>query len=514
MRINKSFWGASGWAQHPVFIFTIAMLAMLALVGTCLPLCAQDSDADDVSNLVGYKPLKLGNITVSGELRGRGQDWNWFLGDMRTRYAFGNTLLNLALSQQTGKIGWKVELAQPTFYNLPKDAFQRGSGFPLGLGAVYYSANGNKQDVAGIFLKQAFISIRGIDRNHSALRLGRFNFSDGREKTPTDKDLALLKEQRIAQRLVGDSYWTDISRSFDGVLFSDDVGVDTNLTFMAGRATRGVWQTDGMGEMDVDVVYGAYTREFPTPHTASELRVFGLGYHDGRGVLKSDNRSLPVRQLDGNNIRIGTFGVNYALVTPLPYIGKWDLVVWGAQQIGHWGRLEQRANSGLFELGWRPPIPWIHPWLRAGAFLASGDGNPNDDRHQTFFQPLPTMQLYARLPFYTLQNTEDYTGQLILRPTPRLLLRGEIHKVKLHSVKDGWYQGSGAFQNTSFGYEVLPNNGHRGLGNYVDFDADYQVNPRLWLRYYIGALSGKGAETSLPGGRKAGFTYLEFSYRF
>src|SRR5262249_40248330 len=312
MRINKSFWGASGWAQHPVFIFTIAMLAMLALVGTCLPLCAQDSDADDVSNPVGHKPFKLGNITVSGELRGRGQGWNWFLGDMRTRYAFGNTLLNLALSQQTGKIGWKVELAQPTFYNLPKDAFQRGSGFPLGLGAVYYSANGNKQNVAGIFLKQAFISIRGIDRNHSALRLGRFNFSDGREKTPADKDLAWLKEQRIAQRLVGDSYWTDISRSFDGVLFSDDVRVDTNLTFMAGRATRGVWQTDGMGEMDVDVVYGANTREFPTPHTASELRVFGLGYHDGRGVLKSDNRPLPVRQLDGNNIRIGTFGVNYA----------------------------------------------------------------------------------------------------------------------------------------------------------------------------------------------------------
>jgi hypothetical protein len=40
------------------------------------------------------------------------------------------------------------------------------------------------------------------------------------------------------------------------------------------------------------------------------------------------------------------------------------------------------------------------------------------------------------------------------------------------------------------------------------------VNPHVWLRYYIGALSGKGAETSLPSGRKAGFTYLEFAYRF
>jgi hypothetical protein len=511
MRKDKNLWQNSGWAWRVVRLVFSATLIVGSL---CLASWAQDADAAHGGPTSDYKPLKLGSLTVSGELRGRGQGWNWFLGDTRTRYAFGDTLLNLALSQQIGKVGWKLELAQPSFYNLPNNAFQAGTGFPLGLGAVYYSANGNQQNVAGIFLKQAYVSIHGIDRNHSLLRLGRFDFSDGQEKTPGDKDLAWLKQQRIAQRLIGDSYWSDISRSFDGVHFSDDLGSDTNLTFMAGRATRGVWQTDGMGEMDVDILYGAYTREFPTPHTASELRVFALGYHDGRGVLKSDNRTLSLRQLDTSNIRIGTFGVNYALVTPLPYIGKWDLVVWGAQQIGHWGRLQQRANSGLFELGWRPPIPWIHPWLRAGAFYASGDGNPDDNQHQTFFQPLPTMQLYARLPFYTLQNIEDYTGQLILRPTQRLLLRSEVHKVKLHSVKDGWYQGSGAFQNTSFGYYVLPNNGHRGLGNYVDISADYQVNAHLWLRYYIGALSGKGAETSLPSGRKAGFTYLEFAYHF
>lgn len=476
--------------------------------------CAQGTDAAASHPADDYKPIKFGSLTVSGELRGRGEGWSWFLGDTRTRYAIGQTTLNLAVSQQFNKIGWKLELSQPSLFKLPNSAFQPGTGFPLGLGATYYLANGNRQNTAGIFVKQAFLSIHGIDRNHSILRVGRFDFSDGHEKTPAAKDLAWLKQQRLAERLIGNSDWTGITRSFDGVHFSDDLRANTNVTFMAGRATRGVWQTDGLGEMDVDVLYGAYTREFPTAHTASELRFFGLAYHDGRGILKVDNRQLSVRQADTNNIRIGTFGVHYALVTPLPYIGKWDLVVWGAQQMGHWGALQQRANSGLFELGWRPPIPWIRPWLRAGAFFASGDGNPNDGTHHTFFQPLPTMQLYARLPFYTLQNIEDYTGQLILRPTHRLLLRSEIHKVKLHSVNDGWYQGSGAFQNTSFGYYVLPNNGHRGLGNYVDFNVDYQVNAHWWLRYYIGALSGKGAETSLPSGRKAGFTYLEFAYRF
>jgi hypothetical protein len=491
----------------------VVLLAVI-LASLCNATYAQEREDAAPRPVDDFKPLKIGSLTVSGEIRGRGQGWNWFLGDARTRYAFGSTVLNVGLSQQIGKFGWKLELSQPTLYNLPNDAVEPGSGLPLGLGPVYFSANRNQRNAAGIFLKQGYFSIHGIDRNHSLLRLGRFTFSDGQEKTPRAKDLAWLKQERIAQRLIGDSEWTGISRSFDGVHFSDELGADTNLTFVAGRATSGVWQTNAMGEMDVDILYGAFTREFSTPRTDSELRVFGLGYHDGRDILKVDNRALGARQPDTNNIRIGTVGVNYALVTPLPHIGKWDLVVWGAQQIGHWGSLRHRANSALFELGWRPPVPWIHPWLRAGAFYASGDGTPADDKHQTFFQPLPTMQLYARLPFYTMQNIDDYSGQAIFNPTRKLLLRAELHKVKLHSVKDGWYQGSGAFQNSSFGYYVLPNNGHRGLGNYVDFNADYQVNPHLWLRYYIGALSGKGAETSLPSGRKAGFTYLEFAYRF
>jgi hypothetical protein len=327
-------------------------------------------------------------------------------------------------------------------------------------------------------------------------------------------DLAWLVRQRIASRLIGNSDWTGVGRSFDGIHFSEDLTEYTNLTFMGGRATQGVWQTNGMAEMDVDVLYGAYSREFPTTHTASELRVFGMGYHDGRGLQKIDNRPAAAQQADRSNIRIGTFGLNYALVASLPYVGKWDLLVWGAQQIGHWGVLNHWANSGTFELGWRPPVPKIHPWLRAGAFFASGDSNPNDNRHTTFFQPLPSEYQFARLPFYTLQNTEDYTGQVILQPTHKLLLRSEIHKVKLHSANDLWYLGTGAFQSRSFGYIALPDNNHRGLGNYVDFSANYQATGHVALQYYIGAMSGKAAETARLTGRKGGFTYLEIAYRF
>jgi hypothetical protein len=363
-------------------------------------------------------------------------------------------------------------------------------------------------------VQEAYVSILGIDRNHSTLRLGRFLFNDGLEKKPESADLAWLVRARLSQRLIGDSEWTGITRSFDGAHFSSDIGASSNVSLMAGRVTKGVFQTDGLGEMDVATFYGAYTREFVTARTDSELRIFGLGYRDSRNVLKSDNRSLAARLADTADINIGTFGVNYALVAPIRYTGKWDIVIWGAEQIGHWGSLTQRANSGLFELGWHPPVPRSHLWLRAGAFFASGDGNPTDGKHATFFQPLPTEQLYARLPFYTLQNTEDYTGQVIWQPNPRLELRAEVHKVKLHSVNDEWYLGTGAFQNSTFGYSMIPDSGHRGLGNYVDFSPKCQVTEHLALRAYVGVMSGKAVETSSTKGKKGGFTFLEIAYRF
>lgn len=490
-----------------------AFVLVSQLITAARPAFAQDgNELFDSSN--PPQQLKIGSIDVGGEIFGRGEYWNWFLGSDRAHYGFGQSVLRLDLSRQASKYGWKVSIAQPSLYGLPGNAFVPGTNTPLGYGAVYYAANGNDRNTAGAFVREAFVSIRGIDHNHSILRVGRFLFNDGLEKKPESSDLAWLLRERISQRLIGDSEWTGITRSFDGAHFSTDLGSDSNVTLMAGRVSKGVFQTDGLGEMDVETFYGAYTREFPTPRTDSELRVFGIGYRDGRNALKSDNRPLAARLADTADINIGTFGVNYALVAPIRYLGKWDIVVWGAEQIGHWGSLTQRANSGLFELGWHPPIPRSHIWLRAGAFFASGDGNPNDGKHGTFFQPLPTEQLYARLPFYTLQNTEDYTGQVIWQPNHRLEFRSEVHKVKLHSANDEWYLGTGAFQNSTFGYYMLPNSGHRGLGNYVDFSPKYQVTEHFAMRAYVGALSGKAVETSSFKGKKGGFTFFEIAYRF
>ena len=66
-----------------------------------------------------------------------------------------------------------------------------------------------------------------------------------------------------------------------------------------------------------------------------------------------------------------------------------------------------------------------------GELYGSGDGNPKDSRHGTFFQVLTTPRQYARFPFYNMMNNEDAYATLNLRPVSKLGLRSEVHAMRL-----------------------------------------------------------------------------------
>src|SRR5262249_9673484 len=161
-----------------------------------------------------------------------------------------------------------------------------------------------------------------------------------------------------------------------------------------------VFQVDGWGEVNVNVYYGALTGQVAGKRNAGEWRIFGLGYQDLRdGVLKTDNRPTAARTADTGHINIGTFGGHY-LHTTQTGAGVLDFLAWGAVQTGSWGNLTQKAGAVALEGGWQPRIlPRVKPWIRGGYNYGSGDGNPNDSTHGTFFQVLPTPRVYARFPF-------------------------------------------------------------------------------------------------------------------
>jgi hypothetical protein len=153
--------------------------------------------------------------------------------------------------------------------------------------------------------------------------------------------------------------------------------------------------------------------------------------------------------------------------------------------------------------------------LRGGFYYGSGDGNPNDGMHNTFFQILPTARWLSRFPFYNQMNNRDAFGQVMLRPGSRLGLRAEIHSLRLAQSEDFWYQGGGAFQPWTFGYIGRPSGGNRGLATVADISADYRINADVSLGLYLGNAWGGGVIQDIyPRGENGRFGYVELSWRF
>nr|MDQ3012651.1 alginate export family protein [Acidobacteriota bacterium] len=318
-------------------------------------------------------PIKIGNITFSGSLRLRAESWDWFETDKADgNYTFGAATLRIGFSQSKEHIEWMVEGEAPVLVGVPDNAIAPAPQGQLGLGATYFAANG--QQNASLIFKQGFVRFKGLFGDKaSSLKIGRFEFNDGTEIAPVDAQLATVKRDHIAQRLIGAFAFTHVGRSFDGLQFARNFKAG-NFTFVGVRPTEGAFQLNGNDELDVDFYYGAFTKpkKFKTGET--EWRAFALHYHDGRPTLKTDNRTTALRTADKSNIRLTTIGGHHIGAYQVGK-GKFDTLLWGAGQFGSWGNLDQRSGAIAAEAGYAFSsgggskfADKLKPWVRAGYF--------------------------------------------------------------------------------------------------------------------------------------------------
>ncbi len=453
------------------------------------------------------------HVTFSAYERARVNAWNWFAAPPATNtYSYTESLLRVSASQRIRHWDWRLGLSQPAVLGLPSNAISPDAAQgQLGLGGSYYAANGDNSDPAAVFFKVGWVRYRW-DRPDTYLRVGRFEFFDGEETHPKNPIIAWLQANRASNRLISNFGFTDAQRSFDGVEAHVGAGA-WDITGLAARADKGVFNMNGNAELDVDVQYLAFTREAEHGHVL--MRAFGIGYHDGRtGVLKVDNRPLAVRQADHRNIRLGTYGGDLLAAIPA---GRedFDFMFWGVWQNGRWGDESDSAGAAALEGGFKLASVPSSPWVRGGWFRSSGDNNPLDNRHTTFFQLLTTPRLYARFPIYNLMNDTDTFVQVIDVPTKKVALRSDLHWVSLTSAKDLWYQGGGAFDNKVFGYVGRPSNGHSSLATIADISANWKATSHLAVDFYYAHATGHAVIRSIyPAGTDAQWGYVEFDYRW
>lgn len=490
------------------FLMTLRIPALVssALFLFAAPASEAQIPSPDISN-----PTPL---TISVWDRQRVNVTQWFSATPNAeQYGHVDSLLRIALQQRVKRIDWTAELSQNSELWLPNDAVSTVSAQGhLGLGGTYYAHNGNNRFPAAASFKQGWLRYH-FANEISTIRVGRFEFTDGTEIKPADKSLQWLQANRIAQRVIGSFGFSNGQRSLDGAEVKVGKG-SWDVTAMGARAVQGVFNMNGNPELDVDTQYLAWSRTAAKQRVL--IRAFADGYHDGRtGVVKVDNRSQTARTADRNNIRIGSYGSSMIAAVPVSKAVTLDGLFWGVLQNGRWGVQDHRAAAVALEGGIEFTRVKSSPWIRGGWLRSTGDNNPNDNTHNTYFQVLPTPRNYARFPFFNFMNSREAFVQLMDKPTSKLDIRTDLHFLGLTNRNDLWYLGGGPLDKTTFGYTGRPANGQSSLATLYDISADYQVTQRLALTAYYAHVWGKDVVRAIyPVNTHAQFGFIEMNYRF
>lgn len=492
-------------------------LPSLPVVPLLLLLCRPAaSPASDWLPEQWQERIKLG---VSTRLRGEIVDWFEPRGDdapsgtrpAENRYDFfgSQTRVGLELLLPHARL---VLVGQETLLaNVPTDSVAPPPVGALGPGAVYF------QNTASSFQQEPFLKLGFLELRHrgASATLGRFDVREGLETLPTNPTLATLKRERISERLVGPFDFTHVTRSFDGGQLAWDRPA-WNVTAYGAVPTQGGFEVSANPELD-DIVLASATltaKRLPGQPLPFDARAFYLYYEDARTeTVKVDNRPLAERQADRRPIRLHTIGAHaIGLVAAGP--GEIDLLLWGVVQTGRWGELGQTSWAFAAEAGYQIPRLPASPWLRVGIDRSSGDSDPNDGSHDTFFQVLPTARRYARLPFYNLMNDQDVFAQLLLAPHPLVQVQLDYHWLSLTESADLWYSGGGATRDDLFGYAGIPAGGARELAHLIDLQIGWRALPWLGLTGYVGHAFGQAVVGNSFAGRGATYAFVETSLAF
>ncbi len=379
----------------------------------------------------------------------------------------------------------------------------------LGTGALYFDQGGRRESSQQLYLRLASLRfpnvLPGLD-----VQVGRQGYTSGAEAPSGVPKIETIKRQRLDARLVGEFEWSIYQRVFDGLRI-DLTRPRWRATGVAFMPTQGGFARAAGGTMTDVVVAGGTvsSRQSGRPGRKTQVQGFAWHYRDRRPVTqRPDNTGLMAAA--GADIDVTTGGAVLIGAYPAGH-GEADLFAWSAMQGGRWYGDDHRALAVALEGGYQWTAAPGRPWLRAGLFHASGDRDPGDGRHGTFFPMLPTVRRFSQTTAYGTMNLRDLFVQAQARPRSALGLRLDLRRLELASAADLWYAGSGATlsRGAVFGYAGRRSNGSRRLGTSVEGAVEYAATPRVSFNAFAGRVGGGPVVTGTFAGDTLWFTYLE-----
>jgi len=375
----------------------------------------------------------------------------------------------------------------------------------VGLAAAYY-ANTPRTTQNAAFLRQGWLKLK-----HDGFYVGggRQLYSDAAQGPAKHKNLKWIQDYRLAQRLIGPFDYTHTGRSFDGgaVGYSSD---DVEIQGFGFMPTFGGFEIDGMNTITAVNVAGATVNLRDSERFKNTIGQLSYYYYsDDRGLVATDNRPEAARiATKGRSIEMNTLGASAAHVLPIGP-GQADGMAYSYGQFGNWQGLNHGAWAYGAELGYQLPEVWGSPWMRAGINSASGDANPNDRDHQTFFQMLPTSWLYAQFPFYNMMNNQDVFLQAIVKPDPMVNIRLDFHWLSVNQSRDLVYNGAGATSNKYFGFNGAPTGGFDNLAYLTHIMVNLKPMDHLAFNLLYGHAFGQDIMGVNYTGKQGDYGFIE-----
>jgi hypothetical protein len=367
-------------------------------------------------------------------------------------------------------------------------------------GPTYFSANQGRTDVGVLGLAELY---GAYEAGGWKLVLGRQPYADGFEVPTGLAQLDAVERRRLSDRLVGTFEWPNTARRFDGVSLGYGPG-STHVAVFGLRPLGGAFESynEAFEEIDDVTVYGAtVTGRHGAWIPGTEVRLFTVQYEDDRPVAP------------GGNVSVNTSGASLLVGN-----ASSDLLLWGALQTGEWGRSDQDAWAFLVDVGRRfdgvPGKPDVHlAWEQS-----SGDPDPRDADHETFFNVLPTNhKFYGSMDYLAFQNLRDAYAEALFGVGPKLKVRTALHDFALTETADAWYGGSGAFEEGTFGYAArsigrpYPS---KELGRELDLELTWPLRSGFELGVGGGRWwSGAAAEAFFPLEQQGSWGYLQLGWK-
>ncbi|HVH20708.1 MAG TPA: nitrite reductase large subunit NirB [Myxococcota bacterium] len=432
-------------------------------------------------------------IDLGASFRARGEAWRAFVDDtewytglrtrVRAQYGFQQKYFAVAEFQNVELLGMNED----------------GTGAM----ATYRSANKSGDNASGNDLRALYVE--GRFPWNSFARIGRQDIKLGHEVLYSEPNWRYLKTARLGERLVGTVGWSQVERAFDGLAGAVEYA-GVQLYGFAAQPTTGVFDAESAYSNQNNITVGGavLTVKRGTLLETGEFGLFGLGHADERPVHEGG-------LADG--LQVGTLGAHWLGVQPLGP-GQLDTLVWAAVQFGEYNSQDHRAGAGIVEVGYQLPDVFAKPWLRGGINAASGDHNPDDNDHRTFFNMLPTNHLYYGFADQlSFQNLVNPFVQMRLAPHPMLALNFFVHWFWKSDEDDLRYAGTGAFDKSSFGFPGTATPGQTRIGTEYDVVATFTPHRVATFEVGYSHLDG-GAMYRTSADRDLDFFYASAELRY